>query len=462
MLKRPEAASKEPRTPSSEGFAPQRTEPLLREAADCTPAPVWMTDQDGAMVFANRAFEESAGVPVDELLGNGWVDFLHPDDIPAVREKRAAAWADNHAAYVYEARFRRADGAWRTMLANARPRTTADGRFQGYVGLAIDLTEMRAAEAAMRESEARFRLLAESAPVMLWMGDEEGRCLYLNRPLRAFWGVPEELGGFSWEATVVEADRQRLFAAMEMAMARREPLEVEARYHRADGEIRTLFTRAEPRHDPEGRFLGMIGVNVDVTEARRAEEHQRLLINELNHRVKNSLATVQSIAHQTLRDGMPVGEARDLLTARLLSLSAAHDVLTRESWEGADLGEVVAAALRPYDAARHSALGPPHRVGPQTALALSMALHELATNALKYGALSGAEGKVSVAWETGEDGHLVLTWREEGGPPVVAPSRTGFGSRLLRQGLGVELGGPADLRFEPTGLVCVIRARMAA
>jgi two-component sensor histidine kinase len=175
--------------------------------------------------------------------------------------------------------------------------------------------------------------------------------------------------------------------------------------------------------------------------------------------VKNTLAPVQSIAHETLRGGAATREARDLLTARLLALSAAHDVLTSESWEGADMVEVVAAALRPYDSTRYAAEGAPHRVGPRAALAISMALHELATNALKYGALSGNAGHVRVSWSATGDGGLTLTWREEGGPPVVPPTRVGFGSRLLRQGLMADLGGGADLRFEPGGLVCVIQAR---
>ncbi|MDB5470464.1 MAG: hypothetical protein JWR84_2024 [Caulobacter sp.] len=433
------------------------SESRFRAMADQAPAPIWMTNAAGEMEFANQAFGDYAGAPTDSLLGNVWIDMLHPDDLPGVLGARASARL-NIEPYSFEARFKRSDGVWRTMLASAKPRLTPEGGFQGYVGLAIDLTEMRAAEAAMRESEARFRLLAESAPVMLWMGDEHGGCVYLNRLLRDFWGVPDDLAGFTWAQTLLEEDAAALFETFGAAMARQQAFEVEARYIRADGEIRSLFTRAEPRQDASGRFIGMIGVNVDVTEARRAEQHQQLLINELNHRVKNTLASVQSIAHQTLRGGEATREARDLLTARLLALSAAHDVLTRESWEGADLVEVVAAALRPYDAGRHGVEGPAHRVGPRAALAISMALHELATNALKYGALSGASGRVSVSWTPTDDG-LELTWREAGGPPVTPPTRSGFGSRLLRQGLVGELGGTVDLRYEPDGLICVIKAR---
>jgi two-component sensor histidine kinase len=202
-------------------------------------------------------------------------------------------------------------------------------------------------------------------------------------------------------------------------------------------------------------------VIVDITDARKAETHQRLLINELNHRVKNTLATVQSIAYQTLREGMVSKDARELFTSRLLALSAAHNVLTRENWEAAEIAEITAEAIRPYiddESRRISLEGPPARVGPTVALAISMALHELATNAAKYGALSGAAGRVTIVWRAAGDTGVEVSWRESGGPPVAKPTRRGFGSRLLTQGLAAELGMGAQLNFEPTGLVCLINA----
>jgi len=202
---------------------------------------------------------------------------------------------------------------------------------------------------------------------------------------------------------------------------------------------------------------------MDVSDIRAAEIRQKLLINELNHRVKNTLATVQSIAHQTLREAAPGREARERLTERLLALSAAHNVLTRENWEGAELAEIAAEAIRPYDHAKARRItldGPEARIAPSAALALSMALHVFATNALKYGALSQARGRVAIRWVP-EGGTIALEWRETGGPKVAAPARRGFGSRLLSQGLAAELGAKAEVLYEPEGLICRIRAPAA-
>ncbi len=223
------------------------------------------------------------------------------------------------------------------------------------------------------------------------------------------------------------------------------------------------------QHDAAGRPRRVIGIHQEVTEAKRAEEHLRLLIHELNHRVKNTLATVQSIAVQSLNRlaGREAGAARAAFEARLIALARAHDVLTRESWEGADLAGVVAGAIAPHDGPggggpgegrpRFAVSGPPLRLSPRMALSIAMALHELATNAVKYGALSCPGGQVAIAWSVA-DGALVLRWRESGGPPVVAPTRTGFGSRLIGRSLARELDGRVEFRFPPEGVTCTIRA----
>lgn len=319
-----------------------------------------------------------------------------------------------------------------------------------------------AERAAVRESEERFRLVAENAPVNLWMGDASGKCVYLNEAQRQFWGVPEDLSGFTWSDHLLPEDRAPVFAVFDASMKRQASFEVEARYYRADGEVRTLATKAQPRRGVDGAFLGMIGVNVDVTEARQAERHQRLLLDELNHRVKNTLATVQSLAYQSLR-GRDSHTAIDVFTARLLALSAAHDVLTRENWAAASLHDVVAQAIRAYEhgPSRFVTDGPAVRVSPRVALALSMALHELATNAVKYGALSVDNGSVGIRWQV-EGGLISLEWRESGGPAVVPPAHRGFGSRLLQDGLVGDLGASPKIDYAPAGVVCRFQAPVAS
>ena len=219
------------------------------------------------------------------------------------------------------------------------------------------------------------------------------------------------------------------------------------------------FTPLPP--DPSGaRRVAFTAI--DITERRRGEEQRRLLIHELNHRVKNTLATVQSIALQTLRGATSMPEARDALTERLIALARAHDVLTSESWEGAELHDIVAGAIGPHAGRdRFRVHGPPVRLSPSLSLSLALALHELATNAAKYGALSTDAGSVEITWQLAHAGgapRLRLRWVERGGPPVSPPLRQGFGSRLIQRSLSTETGGSATIDYAPEGVVCTMEA----
>jgi two-component sensor histidine kinase len=192
----------------------------------------------------------------------------------------------------------------------------------------------------------------------------------------------------------------------------------------------------------------------------RSEMLHGLLINELNHRVKNTLATIQSIAAQTLRRADDPAEAIDKFTARLISLGRTHNALSDRKWESAEVRELVDGALAPYlgkDGARIRATGPGLRLSPRSALALAMALHELATNAAKYGALSNQRGRLFIDWALtdNETRRVRLTWREIDGPPVAPPIRSGFGSKLIENGTS-HIGGRAKIEFSPAGIVCTI------
>jgi len=230
---------------------------------------------------------------------------------------------------------------------------------------------------------------------------------------------------------------------------------------RKNGERFHISLTVSPVRDANGVIIGASKIARDISDRIKADEQRQLMINELNHRVKNTLATVQSLAMQTLRNTERSADARALLDARLMALSRAHDLLTAESWEGAYLREVVERALAAFVAGSRVTIGGSNvRLTPKQALSLSIALHELATNAAKYGALSAEGGTVRVAWDVARDAGgvemLKLTWTESGGPPVDPPTRQGFGSRLIERSLAAELGGEANIDYRRDGVVATI------
>mgnify|MGYP002129656360 CR=1 FL=1 len=233
------------------------------------------------------------------------------------------------------------------------------------------------------------------------------------------------------------------------------------------GSIGGVFDGSVEPDDPTMRYFSALADAPDQDRdalAALVRRPKALLLDELSHRVKNTLATVQSLAAQSLRGVQDANEGYKRLEGRILGLSAAHNILTERNWEGAALVDLVRRTVAPFvvgDETRLQCAGPEIWVRPQEAVALSLALHELATNAAKYGALSGEAGRVTLAWSenpTDAGPHLHLEWRESGGPPVTKPAHRGFGSRLLAQGLRADLDGEAELAFAPTGVVCRISA----
>jgi PAS domain S-box-containing protein len=204
-------------------------------------------------------------------------------------------------------------------------------------------------------------------------------------------------------------------------------------------------------------------ISEDITERKRTEATRELLINELNHRVKNTLAAVQSLALQSLRGARGIEEGRQIFMQRLMALSRAHNILTDRSWQSADLVEIAAESAKPFDGPGGRILrhGPSVPLSPKAALALSMVLHELATNATKYGALLADGGAVDLSWRI-DEGQLRLVWRERGGPPAAPTARTGFGTKLIERSLEGDLGGRAEMDFAPDGLVCTMTMPLGA
>ncbi|HEY0044702.1 MAG TPA: HWE histidine kinase domain-containing protein [Allosphingosinicella sp.] len=321
--------------------------------------------------------------------------------------------------------------------------------------------ERAQAEQSLRESEDHYRHTVELDPQITWTATPDG---LLNRVARRWeeWTGTSGLGS-SWAEGLHPEDREPSAQAWLRSVATGEPYDIEHRVKHSDGSYRWARSRAYPRFDAEGSICFWYGSTEDIHERRVAEEHQRLLINELNHRVKNTLATVQAIAFQTMKGDIPLAEARRRFEARLLALSSAHNLLTEQNWGRAALDRVVrdATAHLAAEAGRFTVEGDPLWLAPRAALALALALHELGTNAAKYGALSTEGGCVSIRWRV-EGEILRLDWKEQGGPAVAEPPRRGFGSRLIERGLEADLGGTARLSFEPDGLRCSIAASLAA
>jgi PAS domain S-box-containing protein len=318
--------------------------------------------------------------------------------------------------------------------------------------------ERAQAAQSLRESEDHYRHTVELNPQVTWTSLPDG---HLNRVSRRWyeWTGTSGVAG-TWTDGLYPDDVPASVAAWRHSVSTGEPYDIEHRVKMVDGSARWARSRAFPRRGEDGAILLWYGSTEDIHEKKVAEEHQRLLINELNHRVKNSLATVQAIAFQTLRGDMPLAEARARFEARLIALSKAHNLLTEQNWERAALDRVVRDAVEHLGGDRRFAVsGQTVWLSPRAALALALALHELGTNAAKYGALCVDDGRVEVSWTSDED-RLCLRWKEHGGPPVTAPARRGFGSRLIEHGLGGDLGGEARILFEPDGLLCTVEAAL--
>jgi PAS domain S-box-containing protein len=345
---------------------------------------------------------------------------------------------------------------------------------------AVSIESVRTREAAeaelaqRRDAEERLKFALESGRLGSWELDVETRDYLASDICKANYGrAPLDSFGFAdLVASVHPGDRPRMTAAIEDAIRHGADYDIEYRVRTPAGDTRWVHARGRAAQTADnGGARRMAGVSLDVTDRKRAEERQKLLVNELNHRVKNTLVSVQSIASQTLRTTDTPQAFRDAFEGRLMALSHTHNLLTEQNWEGASLREIFDFELEAF-AARDRFVFDYSRdlqLSPKATVAFGMAVHELATNALKYGALSIPGGGVRVAWslearpDPDAEPMLRLTWTEHGGPPVAAvPTRRGFGARLLEKGLAGELSAQVDLTYASLGLVCTMRLPIRA
>ncbi len=448
---------------------------LDQSILDALPIGVYACGADGQIVRVNRRAIELWGRaprmmdPTQRFCGCFHVEtldgvYIPPHETPMARAVEAGETFDG-----VEAVVENPDGKRWVARVNIAPLRDPDGVVVGAINCFRDATSEHDMRRTLERQQHTFDLAMIASKMGTWrytMADNI--CVYDDNAQRLY-GLTE--ARFLHDEDGVKAkfhpdDMDEMWARVAKAV---DPegdgrYEVEYRVKQTDGSWRWLSAWGLVEFEGRGserKPVAIAGASRDITELKSGEDLQRLLVNELNHRVKNTLATVQSLVVQTLRGGVDLGTARRVIDARIIALAGAHDLLTARSWSGADIAEVVARALAPFAAGRFVIEGPSLDLSPKQTLALSLALHELATNAAKHGALSQPDGCVTLGWYA-RDGVLNLTWRESGGPRVVPPARRGFGSRLLEDALAHDLGGETMLDFASSGVRCSITAALVA
>jgi PAS domain S-box-containing protein len=399
------------------------------------------------IVEVNAAFGALFGYPPAEIIGREPWDFVASE----VREASAAR-STSGADELYESVGLRKDGVRFPIEVCARA-ITYQGRSM-RVKLVRDLTAQKSADADLRHERELLQRILDAIPVMIVLYRPDTEVLQLNP---AF----EQLTGWSSD----EANEIDLMAACYPDPAYRE--EVRAFMGSLQEGWRDIAMTTK-----DGRVLQTswanirlsdethVGIGIDITERKQAEEQRELLLAELSHRVKNLLALLQALASQTSRNSDSIDEFRTVFDGRLRALARAHGLLFEGQWQGADLGVLLEQTLDAHRGGRREAIevaGPAVRLSPKQGLALGLALHELATNAAKYGALSTDSGRIRVSWtlrNRGRERRVRLQWQEWGGPKVRPPTKEGFGTTLIKRTFEYELGGSAELRFAAKGLCC--------
>lgn len=424
---------------------------------------VWDWDlRTNALVCSEQA-KAILGLPAGQPVTRGQVvSATH-------RADRDRAWAQVQRALdpalrdvsPYEYRIvRRDDGRVRWVWAIGEPVfETVDGApvATRYVGTIQDITDRKLAEDSIRASEQRLRLALEAGRMAVWRVDLN-RGMQPTPELNRLLGFPADARPTLEEvlAGYLPGEQDRMRAAIEGALAKGERFfEVAYRHRRQDGAVRWLLNRSEIILNDAGQPTGALGVVMDITERKADEERLKLLAREVDHRANNLMAVVQGTV--SLSQAETPEALKAVIVGRVSALARAHQLLSETRWEGADLRRLVEEELLAFSlgtATRVSIRGPDLALPPAAAQSIAMALHELATNAAKYGALSQPEGRVDVAWRGGGCEPLRLTWTERGGPRVARPRRRGLGTAILSRALAGSLGGSTRMDWRPEGLVC--------
>jgi PAS domain S-box-containing protein len=431
---------------------------------------------DNPLLYVNRAFEALTGFTAVELVGRNCRFMQGPLTDPAEVTRLRVAIARCERVEVDLLNHRR-DGTPFWNRLTVAPVRDAHGALRYFVSSQLDVTlerhrlarlqqdreqlvaEVAERDATIAEREERLALAMKAGGLGTFSVDPHTRALVASASCKINCGrspdaplTLDELFG-----SIHPGDRARADAALAAMLERGEPYDIEYRLLTPQGEQRWVAVRAEMQYRADGTPLAMVGFTTNISDRKFAEEHRAVLARELTHRVKNILATVGAVVSQTLRDASSLAAARGAVAGRIASLGAAHELLVLDEVEGAAIGDIVERVLAPFadrDGRRFDPAGPTIRLSPEITLALSMTLHELATNAIKYGALSVPGGRVTIRWVLTGDDHsrrFRFSWVEQGGPPVSPPTREGFGSRMIARVLAPHVSGAVAVAYPPEG-----------
>ena len=395
---------------------------------------------NGVVLYCNEAFADIVGKGAPRIIGSSALEYMSERDFKHLADHRGCRGC--------EMSVRKVTGGRAAVTVSSVPLLV-----EGEAVISVVVTDLSG-----HQLHLRHEAIVKSVGVPIYSLSPDLFVENWNPGAEALYGYAQhEIIGQPVRVLCPGDEEYKAFEAhAEKVKQCGEALSRDVRRLRKDGSQVEVILCLAPLPDRDGKLTGYAAIAHDITERKAQEKTRQLLVDELNHRVKNTLAMVQSIARLTLRQTKSPEDFATSFTGRIQALAGAHDVLTASSWHGADVASLVRDQLILGDTGegRFNYKGPSLNLDPQAAVGLSLVLHELGTNANKYGALSVANGTVDLAWETVESGKVLkLRWQERGGPTVSEPTRRGFGTFIIEQSLN-GLDGEAHIRFDPAGLVC--------
>ena len=426
----------------------------LQHIYDTAPIGLALLSPDCRYLQINQRLTEICGIPVEGHIGHSVRDCVPglADAIEAIVHSIVAT--GEPVTGVEVAGQIPVQGMARSWVTYWHPVHGPDDTVIGINVAAEEITERKRADAALRANELQFRTLADAMPQLVWMSEADGRIFWCNSRLADFSAVPADaIPGHDWlEVLGSDVGGEHWAASLKAG----EPFEMELTLCGREGQRRPFLTRVVPLRDTSGTLYRWIGTHIDIDELKGRENHIRLIADEVSHRSKNLLAVVMAIARQTARQAEDVDQYLARFSTRLTALAHTHDLLIKDNWFGASFGELVEGQLRPFgevNQGRINAAGPPIVLRPDAVQHLGLAFHELATNALKHGALAGTEGQVSIHWSVDVEAEKIhVRWCESGGPTVAPPHRRGFGRVVIEEVVPRALRGSGALDYAPEGL----------